>query len=312
MKYIYFGSSQFSKDILEGLADKNSKPSAVVSKPAMPKGRGLKIVPTLVSYFAKKNKIKVFTPNDLSDPGLYDQIKKIAAELFIVADYGKIIPPGLLSLPKLFSICVHPSLLPLYRGASPIEQALLDGQEKTGVTIFKMNEKVDAGEIIYQKELKIKPDDDYITLRQRLVKQGINTLIKSIDLIGNNKYELKPQNPAKATFSNRLTKATGEIDWHRSAESIRNLIRATVRWPGAYTFYKNILIKIIKAELVFDAAFEEPGVISEINKSGIVVVAGNNALKITELKPQGKRQMDAWSFACGYRLKVGEKLTKQN
>jgi len=306
MRFIYFGSSQFSKVALEGLCLNGYKPALIVSKPDKPKGRGLRLSPTKVSQFAKDKKIPFIKPSSLKKGEVKGILSKEQADFFVVADYGEIIPKDLLALPLGFALCIHPSLLPHYRGSAPIEETLMNGDKKGGVTIFKMNERVDAGDIILQKAVTVSYDDDFFSLSDKLAKEGASLLIETIKKIENKDYSLNPQDEKLTTLTSKLKKEDGRISWENSANDIRNLIRATLGWPSAYTFYQGTVIKILAADITDQEASNSPGIIVDTDKEGIHVATGKGVLKIKRLKPQGKSEMDAWSFACGYRIKKGE------
>ena len=306
VKFIYFGSSQFSKVALEELCLNRYEPTLIVSKTDKPKGRGLKLSPTEVSQFARVKKIPFIKPSSLKKGEVKGILSKEQANFFVVADYGEIIPKGLLALPLDFALCIHPSLLPRYRGPAPIEETLMNGENKSGVTIFKMNERVDAGDIILQKAITVSYDDDFFSLSERLAKEGASLLIETIKRIENKDYSLNPQDEKLATLTSKLKKGDGIISWRDSAQKIRNLIRATLGWPSAYTFYQGMLIKVVAAEVTDQAANNSPGVIINTDKQGIYVATGEGVLKIKRLKPQGKSEMDAWPFVCGHRLKSNE------
>jgi len=306
MKFIYFGSSQFSEVVLERLCHKGYEPKLIVSKPDKPKGRGLKLSPTEVSQFAIDKKIRFIKPVSLKGEEIKEILSREKADFFIVADYGEIIPRQLLLLPTVFALCVHPSLLPRYRGAAPIEETLIKGDTKTGVTIFKINERVDAGDIILQKTLTLSYEDDFFSLSKRLAEEGGLLLIEAIKKIECKEYSLSPQDEKLATLTFKLSKEDGKISWANSGKDIRNLIRATLGWPSAYTFYQGSMIKILAADLIDSEMVYSPGTIVSVGKEGICVATGKGILKIKRVKPQGKSEMDAWSFVCGSRLKSNE------
>lgn len=315
IKYVYFGSSEFSAIILEGLYKRNYNPLLVVTKPDKPKGRGLHVAPTLVSCLAAEWGLQCFKPYSLADKQVRDALDKTNADFFIVADYGNIIPASVFNLPRFFSICVHPSLLPRYRGAAPIEYALLNGDSRTGVTIFKINEHVDAGDILLQKDLLIEKNDDYHSLRKKLALQGVDLLLEAIKLVLRGAHSLRPQDEKTVSHTRRLTKEDGRISWQQTAEAIYNRIRATVGWPSGYTYYKGKQIQILAAEVLGQPLISSGGVavgtIVNIDKNGITVMTGRGLLKITRLKPQGKKEMSAWAFVCGYRVKAGEIFSEE-
>jgi methionyl-tRNA formyltransferase len=308
MKFIYFGSSGFSYTVLEELYKKSFIPSLVVSKPDKPKGRGLKIVATRVSEFAKDKKIPLLKPQYLKEKPITQKLIEENADFLIVADYGKIIPLSLLEIPNVFSLCVHPSLLPLYRGPAPIEYALLEGQKETGISIFKINERVDAGDIILQEKIAIDEHDDFFSLSQKLAVKGSSLLIKVINNIEHKDYKLTPQNESEVILTQKLKKEDGRIIWNSSAGQIRNLIRATLGWPSAYTYYGDLMIKILSAEAIEQESADTSGTIVKFDKKGIYIATGEGILRIKKLKPQGKKEMDAWAFICGHRVKAGDLL----
>lgn len=308
MKFIYFGSSKFSKEILSGLWANKLIPSLIITKPDKPKGRGLKLASTEVSLFAQSKHILCVKPQFLEEPSLENLLGKEQADFFIVADYGKIIPASMLSLPKIFAICVHPSFLPFYRGSTPIERAIISGERQTGVTIFKINEKIDAGDIIIQKTISIEDDDNFFSLRYKLSQEGVRLLIEVIAKVKDNSYTLTPQDVNKATLTYKLKKTDGRIIWDNDAVKIHNFIRATLDWPTAYTHYNNLMLKVLATDVVSGMNTDSPGTVVDIDREGIYVATSKNTLKIKKLKPQGKKEMDAFSFACGHRIKAGDKF----
>ncbi|MCF7887159.1 MAG: methionyl-tRNA formyltransferase [Candidatus Omnitrophica bacterium] len=305
-KIIYFGSSDFSKKILQTLIEAKIKPLLVITKPDAPKGRGLKLYPTQVAKLSEDNNIKVIKPDNLEDTNFLDKISKINPNYLVVADYGKIIPNSLLSIPIILSLGIHPSLLPLYRGPAPIERTLINGEKITGVTIFKLDKSIDTGPIALQKKIEVDTNDNYFTLSKKIAVLGTEALIEVLYQIKDNLLNLKSQDIKKATFAPKLSKQDGRINWKNNAEKIKNLIRATLNWPTAYTYYNNKILKITEAESLEDTNKQKPATITKIDKSGIYVAAGSRILKIKKVKPEGKKEMSAWSFVCGHRVKEGD------
>jgi len=185
----------------------------------------------------------------------------------------------------------------------------MNGDTNTGITIFKVNEKVDSGGIILQKNIVINDNDDYFSLRDRLAFQSSPLLVETISKIKSNKYELIPQNENDAVLTRKFKKEDGRINWVLPALKIRNIIRATLEWPSAYTHYKDLLIKILDADIIKTFNTGLPGTIMAVSKEGITVAAKSGMLRIKKVKPQGKNVMSAWSFVCGYHLSVGEKFS---
>jgi methionyl-tRNA formyltransferase len=309
MKFIYFGSSRFSCLVLEHLCSKGFVPSLIVTQPDQPQGRGLKILPTDISLFAEKRKIATIKPAVLKAPEVKERLSQEGVDYFVVTDYGKLLPEEILSLPKKLPLALHPSLLPLYRGAAPINWAIINGERETGVTIFKINDKIDKGEIILQKRVSIDDKDDIFSLTTKLAGRGAIAIVEAAEKIKSNNFALTPQDESKATLAPKLTKADGRINWEFSALRIRNLIRGTLGWPSAYTCYKDKVIKILEADALDMDVVEKPSTIVRVDREGIYVATSKGVLKITRVKPEGKKDMHAWAFVNGYRVKEREKLS---
>lgn len=308
MNIVYFGSSEFSLVILNDLCLAQFSPKLVVSVPDRPKGRGLKPLPTEVSLFAKKTNLPLITPESLKAEETKEKLSEVSPDLFIIADYGKILPASLLSIPKWAAIGVHPSLLPLYRGPAPINWALLKGDKETGVTIFKMDKGLDTGDVILQKKTMITDNDNACTLHKKLACEGAKLLLESLTMFNKGPVKTTPQNEAFSSFASKLQKGDGRIKWKDSAVDIQNKIRALFGWPSAFTFYNKKMIKITEAEALQVKSEAAPSTIETIKKDGIYVSTGNAILKIKRLKPEGKKEMDAYSFVIGHNLKVGDRF----
>ncbi|MCK9615465.1 MAG: methionyl-tRNA formyltransferase [Candidatus Omnitrophica bacterium] len=308
MNIIYFGSSKFSLIILENLCLSGFIPKLVVSQPDRPKGRGLKPQPTEISLFAKKTNIPIITPQSLKTSEIKEALSGKSPDLFIIVDYGKILPSSLLSIPRIAALGVHPSLLPLYRGPAPINWALLKGDKETGVTIFKVAEGLDTGDIILQKKIAISDNDNAYTLHEKLSPEGAKLLIESLNMLKKGNWTPTAQNEAFSSFAPKLQKEDGRIKWQDNAADIRNKIRAMSGWPSAYTFYKGKIIKIIEADIILVTTEAGPSTIETVKKDGIYVSTGNGILKIKRLKPEGKGEMDAYSFVLGHGVKAGDKF----
>jgi len=308
MRGIYFGSDEFSQNILERIIKRNIlKIVRVVSTPDKPQKRGLKILSTPVKKAAQNCGIEVFTPFSL-DEKIYTELKKENPDLIIVVGYGKILPSYFLTLPRIISIGIHPSLLPYYRGAAPIQRVLLEGERYTGVSIFKLDEKIDCGPLIVQKKIAIEREDDYFSLFSKLVNLAIEGLEEAIHLIKEDKLLFFPQK-GKVSYAPKIKKEEAKIDWNLSAEKIYNLIRALKKWPGGYTFYKGRRIKIIEAEIISQESKGVPSQIVNWEKEGIDVATGRGILRIRKIQPEGKRVMEAFEFVCGYRVKKGDSFS---
>lgn len=267
--------------------------AAVVTQPDRPKGRHLKPSPPPVKPVADKLGLPVHQPVELEE--LAELVKSARPDLVIVVAYGKILPATLLAIPPAGCVNVHASLLPRWRGASPIQHAILAGDKQTGVTTMFMNERLDAGDIILQCAEPILPSDTSATLHDRLAKLGAKLLAETIDLIAAGKAPRTPQDESRVTHARKLSKEDGRIDWTRPAAEIERQVRAFDPWPGAYTYRGQTLLKLWRVEVV-----EQPaGNIGEITGRG-VVATGQGGLRIVELQPAGGKRMSFEAFARGH------------
>jgi len=308
MNFIYFGSSGFSRATLEGLCALGYVPSLIVSQPDKPRCRGLKVLPLEVSVFAQEKNLRLLKPTSLHNKEFLECIKKESSEVFVVVDYGKLLPSCLLSVPTKIPIALHPSLLPRYRGAAPINWALLQGECETGNTVFRIREKLDSGEIILQERMPIAEADTVISLHQKLARDGARLLAKALEQIEKNQYALATQNEALVSFAPKLHKQDGKVVWDNDAVILQNMVRATLGWPSAYTEYKKMPIKILQVRVIEEDVTDIPATIVRIDKTGIYVATKKNILCIQRLQPQGKKPMDAYAFVLGHKMIVGERL----
>ena len=307
-KIIFFGSSEFAVEILSGLLRHQFKIAAVVTQPDKPKGRKGQLFPTPAKEFAQKSGLPVWEFKNLRDAEAFLKIKSAGAEVAVVAAYGQIIPEKVLRLIRCGFINVHPSLLPKYRGPSPIQTAILNGEQKTGVTIMLMDEKMDHGPIIAQRETEILPDDDYPTLATRLSKLGAELLAEVLPDWLAGKIEAKKQDDRKATFTKILTREDGRIDWKHPAEFIVRRVRAFRPWPGTWTVLEGKRIKIVDAVLGFEKIHLLPGVL-RITGGKVIVGCGNDSvLEILKIQPEGKKEMSAKEYANGFPEHDGKKF----
>lgn len=310
MKLILFGTSRFAIPSFEALKRSRHNISMVVTQPDRRGGRHLRIIESPVKRWANENNYTLYQPqNDLEIRAILERFK---ADLFVVIGYGRILPPDIIDIPKYYSINIHPSLLPKYRGAAPINWAIINGERETGVTIFKLSSKMDAGEIILQRRIEINPDDTNLTLDKRLSEIGADMLIEALKKIEDNQIDFKPQDDRLATYAPKLKKEDGLIDWSKDSKRIYNLIRGTQGWPGAFTFYKGKRLKIFKVEIVDREECKErivPGEVVDIKKDdGIIIKTGRGYLSILNLQIEAKKRMSAQQFILGSSLKVGDIL----
>lgn len=292
---------------LQALIDAEEFVSLVISQPDQKKGRGQRLLPSPVKELALKNSLSVETPAKIKDSNIINKIKQINPDLIVVVAYGEILPKELLNIPKHGAINVHASLLPKYRGASPIQYALLNGETETGITIMQIDEGLDTGVIIIQEKILIDPEDNAKTLTDKLFETGSLLLIKAINQIKEGSAKKIPQDNSKASNTTLITKDMGKIDWARSANENNNKIRAFFPWPSAYTYYKGKLLKILDAEVYPIAQKTAPGKIIQA-KENFIVACGDNALLIKKLQVEGHKAIDAKEFLNGFHLQTGETL----
>lgn len=310
MEITFWGSSELSIPFLEELLkNENIKVKYVITSPDKPAGRGLKIKPSLVKSFSEENKLKVLTPTCLESDELIEIMKDIP--LSIVVSYGKIIPQKIIELHKIGMLNIHFSLLPKYRGAAPIQWCLINGEQKTGVTIFWLDSGLDTGDIFLQAEEKVTIEDDFYTLSQKLITLGKKLLLDAINRILSNKIIKLPQE-GKATYAPLITKEMGIINWALSSYEIHNLVRALVHWPKASTKIE-IGEKLLNVKILQTMPFNGDlsikdnlpcGSIVDITKDWILVLcAKNTTIKILKLQPENRNPLTAQQFVCGYRVK---------
>jgi methionyl-tRNA formyltransferase len=303
MRIVFFGSSQFALPSLKALIATCHDIACVVTQPDKEKGRGLEISGTKVKVEAKAKGIEIYQPVSINTSSSVKLLKNLNPHLFIVISYGQILSQEVLDIPETLSINLHASLLPKYRGAAPINRAIINGEKNSGVTIMKVIKQMDAGPIILQKELAITSEDTAVTLEDRLSGIGAQALIEALNGIESGNYKIEPQKDKDASFAPKLKKEDGLIDWSKPAQDISNLVRGCFPWPGAFTHYKGKSIKIYNtcARASERQSVKEPGAIANISKDGIVVVTGEGELIIKELQPEGKRRMTASEFLSGHQ-----------
>ena len=262
-----------------------------------------------VKEFAEKQNLKVLTPEDLKSDGFYQALSELKPDLIAVVAF-RILPERIFSLPPFGTINLHASLLPKYRGAAPINWAIIKGEKKTGVTTFFIGKKVDTGEIILQREVEIEPDETCGELSLKLSQVGAEVLLKTIDLIEKGEVKTCPQDNSGASLAPKITDELCKIDWSKPAEEINNLIRGVSPTPGAFTFFRGKILKIYKTEKVPERIeTSDPGVVIGAGKStGILVQTGRGILKLKELQLEGKKKITADEFLRGYRIEAGEML----
>ena len=283
---------------------------AVVTQPDQPKGRGLKLQPSPVKEIALRANRPVLQPERARNENFIQELRELKPDLIAVTAYGQILPQSILDLPRFGCLNVHTSLLPRYRGAAPIQWAILNGDPETGVTIMKMDAGMDTGAILAQERAPIQPTDDAQTLHDRLGRLGAELLARTIPGYVSGKIQPRPQPAEGVSLAPKIKKEHGHIDWKQPARAIWNRVRAFTPWPGAFTFLPGQpqpqMLKIWQAEPLSQSG--TPGTILSADKNGIVVGCGEGALKILNLQREGSRRMSAQEFLAGHPLKPGLQL----
>ncbi len=309
MRVVFWGTPDFAVESLKALINSKHKVVAVVTQPDKPKGRGKKIQPPPVKEVAQKYGIPVLQPEKVkNNRELIEKLKEFKPDIFVVVAYGKILPEEILKLPKYGTINVHASLLPEYRGAAPIHRAIMEGREKTGVSIMKLVKELDAGPVYSQAEIRITDKDDIVTVHDKLAKLGAELLLKTLDEI---ERGLKPieQEHEKATYAKPIEKSEGRIDWNRSAREIFNQIRALKVWPKAFSKFRDREIKILDAEVIDEESRGNPGEIVEVLKDrGFVVQTGRGKILVKKVQFPNSKPISASDAVKGYHIKVGERF----
>ncbi len=308
MRIVFFGCDDFAALNLLHLIDQGHRIVGLVTQPDKPKGRGLRVVYSPTKQIAMTHGIAIFQPESLKDPILVERLGWFHADLFIVIAYGKFLPENVLVLPRHFCINLHASLLPRYRGAAPINWAIMRGETETGVTIMKMDPGMDTGDIIAQSRCQISDDMTSAELRSQLADMGRKTLSAVLPHIKQGTYQLLKQDHAKATRAPKMHKDLGHIRWDMTAKEIHDLVRGVQPWPGAYTFWRGNRLKVLEAVAADALAKGAPGEIVELHKDGFYVQANDRAVLIKRVHPANSHAMDARAFLAGHRLVVGDVL----
>ncbi|MCX8160860.1 MAG: methionyl-tRNA formyltransferase [Candidatus Saccharicenans sp.] len=306
MRVVFFGSPPTALPALSGLLSAGHEIKLVITQPDKPAGRGKKLTPPAVKVFAEDHGLPYLQPEKIrKDEKVLEAIKEANPDINIVVAYGQIIPGSIIYLPPLKSINIHFSLLPKYRGAAPVQWAILNGERFTGVTIFQLTEKMDEGPILTQELVPILPRENAHELETRLSHLGAQLLLRTIEKIGS--LEPKEQDHSLATYAPKLTKEQGRIDWQQTAEAIDRQVRAFFGWPGAFAFHNGQRLEIISGQVtqgLMPAA--RPGEVVQLDKSGIYVCCGQKTFYLIEkVKPEGRKEMSAFSFSLGGKVRVG-------
>jgi methionyl-tRNA formyltransferase len=300
MKIVFMGTPDFSIPSFKILLGSKLKILAVVTQPDKERGRGQKISFTPVKQFAVENNIPVYQPEKLKGNSEFiSQMKTLQPDLFVVVAF-RILPKEVFEIPKYGSFNLHGSYLPKYRGAAPIQWALINGETETGLTTFKLAEKVDTGNIYLQEKVEIRPEDNFETLHDRMSELGAKMVLETVNLIESGIYKLKQQDDSLTSLAPKITKEICLIDWNKSASEIHNLVRGLSPHPAAYFMYNDKIIKIYNTEVVGGMNLQ-PFQFHQ-SKTELIIGCGKNALRILELQQEGRKRMTTEEFLRGYRF----------
>lgn len=309
MKIVFMGTPEYAVGALEALIGAGHEITAAVTQPDKAKGRSGSLQYSPVKECALKHGIPVFQPERVKRPEAVETLRSYEADVFVVAAFGQILSREILDMPRLGCLNIHASLLPRYRGASPIQHAIIDGEERTGITIMQMDAGIDTGDILYQKELPIDRRDTSQSLYDKLTVLGGQTIVEALKLLEQGMLVPRKQQEEEGSYVKMITKEMGRIDFSRDALSIERLVRGMTPWPSAYTFFRGKQMKIWEAAaLEGDVSGLAAGTVSAVGKEDFTVVTGRGFLQIRELQLEGKKRMSAHDFLLGMRVTPGEKL----
>ena len=310
MRIVFMGTPDFSVPVLEALVQEGHEVVQVVTQPDKPKGRGKSVLMTPVKEKALALGLPVWQPERIRRPEAVEQLKELAPDVIVVVAFGQILSRQVLDIPRLGCVNVHASLLPKYRGAAPIQWAILDGETCTGVTTMLMDEGIDTGDMLEKMEVSIAPDETGGSLHDKLSRAGAELIRSTLRRLEAGTLVPKPQTEEGTCYARMLTKTMGDIDWNMDASAIERLIRGLNPWPSAYTHLDGRTLKIWKAQVREGNPEGVCGQIVETGRDSISVKTGNGVLVLQEVQLEGKKRMDAGAFLRGFPLKAGTVLER--
>lgn len=327
MKLVFMGTPDFAVGALEAILEAGHQVTAVVTQPDKPKGRGKEVQMSPVKTCARQHGIPVFQPVKIKEAEAIETLRTYEADIFVVAAFGQILSEEILAMPKYGCVNIHASLLPKYRGAGPIQWAIINGEKITGVTIMQMDKGLDTGDMLWRTEVEIAADETADTLHDKLAAAGAQLIVEALAKIGAGDVKPVKQNDAESCYAKMLNKSMGKIDWQMEAKKLDCLIRGLISWPGASTCFRGKTLKIWKEEVVLEQDLAEsamseqeltaengvpdkgnalPGTVVRVEKDAFYVQTGSGILKILEVQPEGKKRMAVRDFLLGYPVKAGE------
>lgn len=305
MKVVFMGTPDFAVGALEAIVQAGHEVAAVVTQPDKPKGRGKAMAFPPVKEKALEHHIPVYQPVKVREEGFLAELKKINPDVIVVVAFGQILPESILTLPKYGCINVHASLLPKYRGAAPIQWAVINGEKETGITTMYMAKGLDTGDMIDKTVIEVAPKETGESLHDKLSAAGGELILKTLASLEEGTVKRIPQDDAQSSYAGMLTKDLGEIDWKKDAASIERLIRGLNSWPSAYTFWNGKTLKIWDADVVESNVDVPAGTVTAVEKNHILVQTGEGQLKLNEVQLQGKKRMTVQAFLLGNMVEKG-------
>lgn len=314
MRVVFMGTPDFAVGALQAIIEAGHQVAVVVTQPDKPKGRGKEVQMTPVKACALANNIPVFQPVKIKEPEAVEVLRGYQADIFVVAAFGQILSEEILAMPKYGCVNIHASLLPKYRGAGPIQWAIIDGEQKTGITIMQMEKGLDTGDILLQKEVEIDARETGDSLHDKLAAAGAELIVEALPKIAAGQVMPRRQKDEESCYAKMLQKSMGKIDWNMPAGKLDCLIRGLISWPGASTTFRGKNLKIWEEEPVakdgFSAQISEtvPGTVLCVEKDAFYVQTGEGVLRILAVQMEGKKRMAVKDFLLGYPLQAGERL----
>jgi len=308
MNLVFMGTPDFAVPTLKALHESRHSVLAVVTQPDRPKGRGQEMQASPVKRYALDNGLKVYQPEKASAPEFVAELAELKPDLIVVIAYGQILRENLLSLPKHFCMNIHASLLPKYRGAAPINWAIINGDRESGVTTMKMDKGLDTGDILLMQKVTIENDDTAQHLHDKLSEAGGTLALETVDQLEQDLLHFIPQDDAESTYAAKLKKEDGLLHWNQEAVVIRNRVRGLEPWPGAFGFLKGKRLRFCKVETGPGEQADAPGVVMRVSDYGIEIGTLKDRIIVTEIQPEGKKRMSVKSYLRGHPVKPGEQF----
>ena len=307
IRIVYMGTPDFAVEPLEAIIKAGYEVAAVVTQPDKQKGRGKEVKMTPVKECALRHGIPVFQPVKIKEPEAVAELEKYQADLFVVAAFGQLLSEEILNMPEYGCINIHASLLPAYRGAAPIQWAVLNGEKESGVTIMQMDKGLDTGDMLLKRSVELSPKETGDSLHDKLMHLGAELIVEALSKLEKGELVPEKQKDELSSYAKKLTKAMGQIDWSKDAVSLERWIRGLNSWPSAYTFFGGKTLKIWEARVAEEngAQKAEPGQVVSVSRESFTVACGQGELQILSLQLEGKKRVSTREFLLGYQVEPG-------